>query len=79
MRLLDGVLHLNPCIPRHWPGFKLSVRHGSARYEISVENPEGVERGIAFAALDGAVIQAQPLCLQLVDDGAVHRLTVRLG
>ena len=30
-----------------WPGFELTYRHGSATYRIVVENPHGVERGVA--------------------------------
>jgi cyclic beta-1,2-glucan synthetase len=77
--LQGEILHLDPCIPRAWPGFEIWLRHGSARYDIWVENPDGVERGVAFAAIDGTVITARPLRLQLADDGARHRLQVRLG
>jgi len=72
-------LHLDPCIPRAWPGFEIALRRGSARYEIRVENPEGIGRGIAFAAIDDQVVTERPLRLRLADDGATHRLHVRLG
>jgi cyclic beta-1,2-glucan synthetase len=38
-------LHLDPCIPRTWPGFKIIFRYHWSRYEIVVENPHGVSRG----------------------------------
>jgi cyclic beta-1,2-glucan synthetase len=79
VRRKGDVLHLDPCIPKAWPGFELSLRHGSARYEIVVENPDHVGKGITLAALDGAVIPGRPLHLRLVDDGATHRLRVTLG
>jgi cyclic beta-1,2-glucan synthetase len=79
LRLQGDVLHLNPCIPKAWAGFEISLRHGSARYEIRVENPDGVERGIAFGAIDEKVVMERPLCFRLADDGATHRLQVRLG
>ena len=79
VRLRGGVLALDPCIPSTWAGFRVSLRHGSARYEIAVENPEGVQRGIAFAALDGEVVAGRPLLLDLVDDGTVHLVRLRLG
>jgi cyclic beta-1,2-glucan synthetase len=66
-------------VPRTWASFEIVVRHGSARYEIRVENPDGVERGIAFAAIDGEVFSDRPLRLKFTDDGATHRLQVRLG
>jgi cyclic beta-1,2-glucan synthetase len=81
LRLQGDILHLNPCIPRSWTGFQVSLRHGSSRYEITVENPNGHSRGVTFAALDDidAVVSDQLLQLTLVDDGVMHRLQVRLG
>jgi cyclic beta-1,2-glucan synthetase len=73
------ILHLNPCIPKAWADFEIWLRHGSALYEIRVENPDGVERGIAFAAVDGVVLTERPLRLLLKDDDATHFLQVRLG
>ena len=79
LRLRGASLHLDPCIPRTWPRFEMTLRHGSARYEILVENPDGVGRGIASAQLDETVIVERPLRLALADDGITHRLRVRLG
>jgi len=55
------------------------LRHGSARYRIRVANPDGVERGVGSATLDGAAVADRPLRLRLVDDGAQHMVEVRLG
>ena len=52
-RLRGASLHLDPCIPRDWPGFEISFRYHSARYEVAVENPAGVMRGVRRAELDG--------------------------
>ncbi len=72
-------LALDPCIPKHWPGFELSYRHGTARYDIAVENPRGVERGITAANLDGKPLPQSPLHIPLTDDGKVHKVSVVLG
>jgi cyclic beta-1,2-glucan synthetase len=79
LRVQGEILHLNPCIPKAWADFEISLRHGSARYEIRVENPDGVERGIAFAAVDGVVHTERPFTLLLKDDCATHLLQIRLG
>ena len=65
--------------PKAWPGFEMSLRHRSARYEIVVENPDGVDRGIASATIDGTAVAERPLRLRFLDDGGTHRLLVRLG
>lgn len=79
LRQSGDVLSLDPRIPRAWPGFHVTLRHGSARYEISVDNVGATGNGVAFAAIDDVEIIARPLRLALANDGLVHRVDVRLG
>ena len=72
-------LSLDPCVPASWPGFEISLRHRTARYEIVVSNPASVQRGVVEATLDGTLIATRPLSIALADDGATHRLEVVLG
>ncbi|PKU24746.1 glycosyl transferase [Telmatospirillum siberiense] len=74
----DGI-RLDPCIPKGWPSFEITFRHRSARYEIRVENPDRVAKGVVSALFDGAEILARPLCLPLLDDGVTHHVDVKLG
>jgi len=78
-RLRGTTLLLDPCIPRAWPRYEIDFRYHSARYEIVVENPQGVSRGVASAELDGLVLAAGAAAIPLVDDGATHRVRVVLG
>ena len=57
----------------------MTLRHGSARYEIRVENPDHTGRGIAGAHLDEQPIAERPLRVPLQDDGITHRVRVTLG
>src|SRR6185312_13160627 len=50
--LHGSTLEVDPCIPRGWPGFEITFRFRSARYEIVVQNPQGVCRGIHSTTLD---------------------------
>ena len=79
LRIEGETLLLDPRIPGWWPRFEMTLRRGASRYEISVENPQSVQSGIAAAELDGVVATMRPLRVALVDDGAVHRLLVRMG
>jgi cyclic beta-1,2-glucan synthetase len=55
-------------------------RYGSARYEILVENPLGVSRGISLAELNGkALPPGSQARIPLVDDGNTHSLRLVLG
>jgi cyclic beta-1,2-glucan synthetase len=79
IRLEGDRLCVDPCIPKEWPGFEASLQLGLSRYEIRVENPEGVEQGVVRASVDGADINERPLKLKFADDGAPHRLVIQLG
>jgi cyclic beta-1,2-glucan synthetase len=79
LRLEGDVLRLDPCIPKAWPRFEMTVRHRSARYEILVENPYGVCRGVVAATMDAAAICERPIGLTMQDDGITHHVVVRLG
>jgi cyclic beta-1,2-glucan synthetase len=70
-------LWLDPCIPKSWPGFSLQVRAGSAHYNISVQNPQGVEQGVTAVTLDGKAVEGGRVPLQ--DDGSSHTVTVTMG
>jgi cyclic beta-1,2-glucan synthetase len=78
-RLRGATLLLDPCIPKTWPGFKIAFRYRSARYDIEVENPSGVCRGVVHAELDGAVLAENAAPIPLVDDSATHRVRIVLG
>jgi cyclic beta-1,2-glucan synthetase len=76
-RLQGEFFSIDPCIPKAWPGFEMVYKHRSARYEIAVENPQGVSRGVASVSLDGKALDAARV--PLADDGAVHKVKVVLG
>jgi len=78
-RLRGTNLVIDPCIPRSWPGYELDFRYHSARYEIVVENPRGLSRGVASAELDGRSLEGPGATVPLVDDGISHRVRVVLG
>ncbi|GIV79302.1 MAG: cyclic beta 1-2 glucan synthetase [Litorilinea sp.] len=71
------LLRIDPCIPRDWPGFQLRYRVGRTCYHIQVENPDGVNRGVASVLVDGE--PAADGAIPLVDDGQEHHVQVRMG
>jgi cyclic beta-1,2-glucan synthetase len=77
-RKRGSALHIDPCIPRAWKGFAIAYRHGLALYRITVENPEGVCRGVASIHLDGALLPGGA-AVPLSEDGGEHQVRVVLG
>jgi len=71
-----AALEIDPCIPSVWPGFKASRIWRGATYEIAVENPRGVEKGVKSIFLNGKPVRgpvpAQP-------QGSVNEVVVVMG
>jgi cyclic beta-1,2-glucan synthetase len=78
-RLQGASLLLDPCIPKAWPGFKIAFRYRTAHYEIEVDNPAGVCRGVARVELDGMALSGGEARIPLANDGATHPVRVVLG
>jgi cyclic beta-1,2-glucan synthetase len=72
-----NTLKIDPCIPKVWPGFKVTYCFGAACYLISVENPERVNRGIVQVLLDGRIMHDN--LIPLVDDGRQHDVNIVMG
>jgi cyclic beta-1,2-glucan synthetase len=77
IRIRGASLHIDPCIPRDWPGFEATIVWRTARYRIVVSNPGGICTGVAALRLDGA--DAPAGALGLMDDGGQHLVEVTLG
>ncbi len=77
LRLDVDRLHVEPCLPAHWSGFKIHYRHRETVYHIAVTQiraEEGGERGGTRVTVDG-VEQATP-SIPLVDDHREHGVEV---
>jgi cyclic beta-1,2-glucan synthetase len=79
IKLRGATLLVDPCIPRAWPGFEFTHKHGSSRYRITVKNPRGVNRGIVKVTLDGKDLAGAGCEIQLSDDGRYHYGEITLG
>jgi cyclic beta-1,2-glucan synthetase len=77
LRRNGGALQIDPCIPKTWPGYEITARTPRAEYRITIENPNGVNRGVARIEIDG--VEHAGSTLPIFEDGAVHVVRVRLG
>ena len=77
-RLRGRTLVIDPCIPTSWRRFGIVFRYHSARYEITVENPNAVCRGVSRIVLDGQSLPPDG-AIALSDDATTHHLDVVLG
>ncbi len=52
---LNG-LEIDPCIPTSWKAYSVTRQYRGTTYEISIENPHGVSKGVKSIVVDGAEI-----------------------
>jgi N,N'-diacetylchitobiose phosphorylase len=50
-------LRIDPCIPSNWKEFKVKRRFRNKKFNISVINPEGIEKGVKKIILNGDYIE----------------------
>ena len=70
-------LTVDPVLPSSWERVSVTYRREKAVYEITIENPEGVEKGVAWVEMDGRRLEDRIIPLE---EGLIkHRVRVRLG
>ena len=69
------MLRIDPCVPADWKEFTIKRIWRGARYEITVLNPDGVEKGVRSIRVDGQETDA----LLPLPAGSVCRAEVLMG
>ena len=78
LRIRGKTLSVDPCIPRNWPSYSIDFRYHSAIYQIRVDNPSGVSRGVASISVDSKML-VDRASIPLADDGVTHQVRIVLG
>lgn len=77
IRKEENKILFNPCIPSTWKEYSIKYRFGAAVYEITIKNPEAVNKGVKSVSLDGKKLEEA--VLPLTDDGLEHQVEVIMG
>ncbi len=70
-------LIVEPCIPASWDGFNVQRKFRGDIYNIKVENPNHVSKGVAKVVIDGKEQSSNKI--ELIGDGKEHSVTVVMG
>ena len=73
---LEG-LQIDPCIPSDWKGFRVTRKYRSAVYNINVDNPDGVQKGVAEIRVNGETIRGN--VIPAAEAGSEVQVEVTLG
>jgi cellobiose phosphorylase len=70
-------LKLDPCIPKEWKGFRVSRKFRGVDYNIEVENPQHVSKGVKEIFVDGKLLNGD--YVPVFDAGTWHDIKVIMG
>ena len=71
----DG-LTIDPCIPSDWKSFKVTRKWRDAVYNITVQNPNGIEKGVTEIKLNGNVINGS---IPIQKKDSINEVEVLMG
>jgi cellobiose phosphorylase len=73
---MNGLL-VDPCIPSKWEKFQVERSFRGSRYNISVENPNHVCKGVKSLSVDGKPVDGA--VIPVFTDGGKHEVKVVMG
>ena len=66
LKINEGVLKVDPCIPREWKEYSVKLKWKNAFYNIVVKNPSEKNSGVEKVFLNGEFVEN---AIKLCDDG----------
>jgi cellobiose phosphorylase len=72
----DG-LRIDPCIPKDWKKFSIIREFRGATYQIDVQNPRGVNKGVRELKVDGRRYIGN--LIPVFKDGKIHKIKIIMG
>jgi cellobiose phosphorylase len=70
-------LKVDPCIPAQWEGFEIIRKFRGATYQIKIENPNHVNKGVKKVIIDGIAYRSN--ILPIFEEGTNHVVVVVMG
>ena len=70
-------LRVDPCIPKHWKKYFIRRPFRGATYDIEINNPKGVQKGVKEVYVDSRRIAGNLIAPH--KDGRVHKVRVVMG
>jgi cellobiose phosphorylase len=72
----DGI-KIDPCIPSGWKGYEVTRKFRGATYQVKVENPNGISKGVKEVRVDNNM-QASNI-VPIFQDGKTHSVFIIMG
>lgn len=74
----DGLI-VDPCIPKNWPGLRISRLFRGVRYDITVNNPKRVCKGVSSVFVNGKRVKGTVIPYDKKDLGKTVSVKIIMG
>lgn len=76
LKIQNGVLKINPCIPKEWKEYSIRYEYNTSVYNIKVKNMNGKNTGVERFIVNGEEIQEKQL--KLIDNGKIYDIEIEM-
>ena len=76
LKIKGDEMRIDPCIPRAWKEYSIKYRK-DAVYEITVKNPQNVNKGVKYVIVDGVTVKDK--VIRMTKDGKIHNVEIIMG
>ena len=74
LRIENGYLSIQPCIPSDWKEYSIKYKHGNSVYNIHVSNPNGKNNTVQSFKLNGQEMPDKKI--ELNSAGGVYNIEI---
>ena len=74
LKIKNGTLSIEPCIPKTWKNFEIKYKYKTSIYNIEVKNQSGKNTGVEKFLLNGSEIKEKKI--PLYSDGKIYNIQI---
>lgn len=74
LKIREGILSIEPCIPKEWKEYSIQYHYENSIYNIKVKNPEGKNTGVSKFIFNGEEIKEKQI--KLLKNNTVNEIEV---
>ena len=76
LNIKNGMLKIEPCIPKEWKEYSIRYRYKSSIYNIKVKNENGKNTGVNKFYLNGKEVEEKEMALN--GDGGMYEIEIEM-
>ncbi len=76
LRIHQGKLFMEPCIPSSWKEYSIKYQYKNTKYHIQVNNPNGKTTGVTSFKVNGEEVEEKQIKLE--ENGGIYKIEIEM-